>query len=585
MSTTQIISSPLQTAVPTSPQAPNLPSSAGSFFQATNYETECKKICVERFKYVLLFSAAIQYLLLIIFAIPLDLRFLNPYRWFTELFAILCSPLSLFNVIYGILSLNVLLKEKAYYGTRMYKFIMRFSHESFTLFLNIFIGLFTSRLFVRYLGDDYKEATVEQEGKSVLNGFYSYLMLNGIFMRCYFYFKCHDDENCLNISFSMVHQSKFSQIKRETIEVIKSSLVRSLMPTFHFVGFYILFGNTFNAFLQKISLIEVNDQQSFWNGLILSLNIRLFVYSWILGSLILCNMELLKKIINIFATQPKQFAISSKNDEITLTKALEIKRFQITRHLAAQDLAILSDSANDTRRKEFYELSIPGAHPHNFKNLVKQVLGIIDEFNNEMKTNLEYVAKNRNNNVNSTNDAVKNFYEHKRIIREKNEMHGIRRFNSSPIILQHDDENAEKNSKLLMKVKEKLLSNQIIGYLFGEPECGKLNFLLSQNSQVLIWLIEGISSIIARSLKEDNYGIVQHDIKPILKALLKLKSTLDQVGAINTIVKNRNFVALRSALRRSLYRIVIKFSQFFEDMLLDPEDIKTLHTFVTFKEM
>lgn len=450
------------------------------------------------------------------------------------------------------------------------------------LFLNIFIGLFTARLFVRYLHDDFRSLTAESDGKKVLNEYYSYLLMTGIFMRCYFYFKEHDDENSLDISFPIIHQSKLTQIKRDTLTVVKSSFKRSLMPTFHFIGFYIFFGNSFGLFIQKVALIGNDNSGSLWSSMLILFNIRLLLYTWILAALTYCNIQLIRKIINTFATQPKQFAISTKTEELTLTKALQIKKFQITRHLAAQDLSILADSADDKRRKEFYELSVPGSHPHNWKQLVLCVTSIVDEFNNDMKTTLEYVAKNRHN-VISSSDALKKFYDHKRIIRETNEIHGIRSFMTSPI--KQQEETIEERSKILMKLKEKLLSIQVIGYLFGELESGKLNFLLCQNSQVIIWLIQGVSAIMARSIKEDNYGIVQHDFKTILKSFLKLRATIDKVGAINTIVKNRNFIALRAALRRSLYRIVTEFSPFFDDMLLDGEDIKALVSFVTFKEL
>ncbi|XP_070507590.1 nucleoporin Ndc1-like [Chironomus tepperi] len=582
MNSTQIISSPLQTTLPTSPQQINSSPTSGSLYQRPDNETQCKNICLERFKYVLAFSAAIQYLILIIFAIPLDLQYLNPIRWFTELFSILCSPLMLFTVIYGISSLNIMLKEKIYYGTRISRFIKGFSHEALMLFLNIFIGLFTSRLFVRYLADNYKTIMQEQEGKNVLNENHSYLLLAGVFMRCYFYFKCHDDENCLNLSFPMVHQSKLVQMRRETVSVIKSSFMRSLIPTAHFIVFYMFFGNTFGLFMSKIFMLGTSDSHSIWNSMTLFLNIRLLIYSWILSALILCNIELIKKVINIFATQPKQFMIAG-SDEIILTKALEIKKFQITRHLAAQDLSILADSASDKRRKEFYQLSIPGGHPHNWKQLIQRVLAIIDEFNNDMKTNLEYVAKNRNNNTVDSNDVMKKFFDHKRIIRETNQVHGIRSFMTSPV--KEQESIIEKRSVFLMKLKERLLSNRVIGYLFGEAECGKINFILSQNTQVVIWLVQGISAIVVRSIKEDTYGIVQHDIKSIIKSLLKLRATLEKVGALNAVVKSKNYIALRSTLRRSIYRIVIEFSQFFDDMLLDQEDLKALHNFITFKEL
>lgn len=142
-----------------------------------------------------------------------------------------------------------------------------------------------------------------------------------------------------------------------------------------------------------------------------------------------------------------------------------------------------------------------------------------------------------------------------------------------------------KKDKIVPMIKQKLLSFRIFSYLFGEEESAKLNFILSQNSQIVIWLTQGISALVARSLEEDSYGVVQYDIKAILKSFIKLRAALEKVSAINTIAKDRNLYALKAALRRSIYRITTNFSQYFDDILMDAEDLRALNGFITFKEL
>lgn len=168
--------------------------------------------------------------------------------------------------------------------------------------------------------------------------------------------------------------------------------------------------------------------------------------------------------------------------------------------------------------------------------------------------------------------------------RQQNESNGIRPFTaaspSKPVVIDE-----EKRSKFLINLKQRLLRYKLISFLFGEEESAKLNFLLSQNSQIIIWMTQGVAALVARSLDEDSYGVVQFDIKLILKSLIKLKAALEKVSAINTIAKDRNLYALKSAVRRSIYRITTNFSEYFEDMMMDGEDMRALHGFITFKEL
>lgn len=234
-----------------------------------------------------------------------------------------------------------------------------------------------------------------------------------------------------------------------------------------------------------------------------------------------------------------------------------------------------------------YSIKFIGSHPHNWKQLVKITLTLIDKFTADLLTNVDYIAKNRRNDstLNILNHPVQKFYEHKLSTRDHNQINRIRSLTTAsptkPLIPSED----EKRSKILMAVKEKLLRNKLFAFLFGEQESGKLNFLLSQNAQVIVWLMQGISALVARSLDEDNYGVVQYDVKAILKSFIKLKAALEKVSAINTIAKDRNLYALKAAIRRSLYRITTSFSPYFEDMLIDAEDVRALHGFIIFKEL
>lgn len=539
-------------------------------------EKECWNICRDRFKYVILLSVFIQYLLLLVSSIMLNISFLHPYTWAKEMLVVLCSPMMLTTVVHGYFKLKPLIDEKVYQPTRFSKFIKSFGHESSIFFLNFFIGLFTSLLFVRYLNDDFKTLTMKSDEKKFLNERFAFLILNGAFIRCYLYFKRRDFEQ--SISFPLIHQSKFLQVRRQIVTVIKSSFVKSFLPTIHFLAFHIFFGGSFSFMLRKVFGLQAQES-SIIESFSLILDMRLLIYSWILSSLIWSNMELMRNVTNIFAAQPKQFPIEGSG-QLTLVEALSKKKFQVTQQLAAQDLNTLSESPNNVRRKQFYALSNPGGHPHNWKLLVQKSLEIINKFTDELKKTVESQKPTLNNNI---NQSIFNFYESKRMAREYNEYSGIRSLATSS--LKYEPAPIEKESDIITAAKKRLLTNRFIFYFFGEADGAKLNFLLSENTQTLVWIVQGITALIARSLDEDSYGVVQHDIKQVLKSIIKLKNLLDKVGSVNAIARNKNFISLKAAVRRSLYRVSVEFSRYFDDLLLDPEDIRSLHSFVTFREL
>lgn len=517
-------------------------------------------------------------MLFMLYSVVVNFTYLHPLAWFTEMFSLAYLPLMVVIGLHEYFKLKSVLEEKVYYRTKISKYIKSFTHESLIFLLNFFIGLFTSLLFIKRLNEDFTTLAIKTDEERLLNEKFIYVLFNGAFIRCYFYFKRKDFDE--GFTFPIIHQSKLMQLRRQLVTVLKSSFVKTLFPSIHYFGFHVIFGGSYCYLLRRILAL---NGTSILGSLATIVDIRLLVCSWIHSALVWSYMELMNNVVNIYATQPKQFPIEGTNT-LTLTEALSMSKFQIMQQLAAQDLYLLADNPNNLRRKQFYTLSNPGGHPHNWKNLVQKSLEIIKHFTDELKKTIDSASKgsNINNNI-GFNQPIHQFYESKRLVRESNVFSGIRSLASSP--LKAEPAPIEKKSNVAIAVKERLLTNRFIFHFFGENDSAKLNFLLNRNSQTIMWITQGISAVIARSIKEDSYGVVQHDIKQILKSLIKLKTLLDKVGIVTIVAKDREFLALKAAVRRSLYRIASEFSGYFEDLLLDAEDVRALHSFVNYKEL
>lgn len=572
---TQTISSPqLSSRTLTTPASPN-------FNQPSEHERECWIVCRNRFKCVILLSVPVNFFMLMVYSLVMNVSLLNPVNWVREFFTFPVLLLMLAVVTHGYFTLKDLLQEKVYYATRLSKFIKRFNHDSILLSLDIFIGIFTAVMFIRYLGDNFKTFTLLEEKKKFLNEKFTFLILNGAFIRCYFYFKQRDE----SLNFPMVYQSRALELKRQIITVLKASFYNSLVSTCHFLGFYTIFGSFYCHALQKVPFMGIEDTTIM--GVIATVfNPRLVIYSWILSSLIWSNMEIMNRIVHLYATAPKEFPIGGSS--FTLADALTMSKFKITQQLAAQDLYLLADNPSSVRRKQFYELSVPGGHPHNWKHLVQKTVEIIDSFSNDLKMTVESISKIQSTSNNANEKAYQatfQFFEGKRLAREFNNFNGIRSLSSNAPLHMQPMSTEKKPSSIIDNVKKRLMQNKFIFFFLGTNEYAKLNFLMVQNAQTISWITQGISGIIVRSIQEDSYGVVQHDIKLITKSFIKLKNMLDKCGTVSSVAKDRHFLAMKSAVRRSLYRVVEKFSRFFDDLLMDPEDVRALHAFVTYKEL
>ena len=133
----------------------------------------------------------------------------------------------------------------------------------------------------------------------------------------------------------------------------------------------------------------------------------------------------------------------------------------------------------------------------------------------------------------------------------------------------------------------------IVAYFLGELQENRVRYLLRM-SQPIIWVVQSLSYLACASLTEDRYGIVQQDLVIIITSLLHLKQTLEKVPKIVITTKRTNALnmhdvnmrtALKSAVKRSLYKIAINFSPFIKDIGLPIEAEQQMMGFIEFREV
>lgn len=565
---------------------------------AKTKETECRKICSERFTYVIFYSVAVQYILFLAYLVSINIS-IFPFVWLRQVFNtvfsfktwLLTLPLIVAIVMYGIINLKPYLKEKEYHPSHFIMFCKTLPHQVTILSLSILIGLFTASLYIKYVKDEYKTLVLEVESKRLLNEKYLFLMVCGAFMGSYYSIKKRMSNQL--IVFPIVYQSKYLQIREQVFAALSLSMFKSLLPVLHFLGFYLFTSGVLKHIIRVLFSLNVGNE-TYWENFKNLVDIRLMIYTWILSSHILSNMDLMNQLTIILSTEPKIFPIDGTT-EIKLSEVMSLGKFQITQQLAALDFYTLAGNSNGERRRQFYTLSIPGGHPNNWKHLVETSLTIIDSFSSDLTKSIESFSKNINNYRINSNQPTSNPFNDKVRTRFYNDSYGMRNmtenvYKVNEIPAPTSTTIAEKGISVIIQekiesTKAKLMKTPVLFYLFGEEDTGKLSYLLIQQSQTIIWITQGMSSIIAHSISEDSFGVVQGDIKRILKSYIRLKTVLDKIALINSKKNDRNYLALRSSVKRSIYGIVTEFSRFFEDLLLDQVDIQALHSFVTFREL
>uniref|UniRef100_A0A1I8Q0Z8 Nucleoporin Ndc1 n=1 Tax=Stomoxys calcitrans TaxID=35570 RepID=A0A1I8Q0Z8_STOCA len=579
---------------------------------------ESKKLCLYRCLSAVALSIMMQFFLLTVFLLFVNFHVFHLLNWITETFSLVFSfytwlsimPLISAVIIYGILLGKSHLAVKEYYATRFKWLLGTVVRKSLFLMIHIAVGFLTAWLYARYLHLDYRSLVYQCYGMDCINPYYLFLVGAGISAGCYHFFK----ENLRQepeVEYPIIQENKLVKLRSLLYSTLYKSLMKSFVPSMCYaLGFWI-FGDIVNRRLARFFDLEVDTGLSSLFSVIT--NVRLLFYSWILSSQILSNMNLMQKFFSILLGEEMHFVIEKNpvakegENEVTLVEALTMNQVPVIQNLAALDLFSMTGSMASGRRQQIYALSIPGGHPYNWNQLSSQCLSIINAFIDDLTTSVKNISTMKSTPLFCDIDKpTATEAAEKILLRQYNETYGIRRMVSEaptstigpmstnsgmtpkvPSVVQSINEQFEHISRQF----EQALNTAFrtipgVFYMFGEPDGAKTAFLLS-NSQMIVWLTQGLAGICADSLSEDKYGVVQVALPQIIRALMKLKGELDKLNNVNLNGKklDRNLITLKNSVRRSLYKIISVFGDYLRDLFDDPMEIRRLQCFMSYQEV
>lgn len=565
-------------------------------------ELEGRKVCIERFIYAIVCSVGVQFVLLTIFLLLVNFSLLYPIGWIIGSFRLVVSlstwmwilPLISAVIVHGICLAKSYLAGVQYCPTRFQQIYRSIITKSALLVVNCVVGFLTAWFYTLFLRDDYRVLfLLKENGISVLNEKYLFLLLGGTFAGVYYFVRMQSEKTIL--SFPVAQQPRYLQIRSHLYSIIYRSLFKSFVPTLIYVSFYY----TINCFylryklanmFKDVTLAEESTLSALYSVLT---DIRLVLYCWILSSQILSSMNLMQVFFHIFLTEYRQFPIEKptmlNDSQMTLVEALACEKITVIQQLAALDLFTLAESCNSSRRANLYALSVPGGHPYNWRLVSGECIRLIKDYTIELAKSIEGATPK------PAPDVVKlrptaSMEAEKLLMKQYNESFGIRSL-ASPVLPAKVPPQPDIISKTvdqhLDAIRQYFLNIPGIYYFFGEPKTAKTCYLLTMQSQQIVWITQALASLAAHSIHEDQFGVVQNDLPLIIRTLLQLKLVVDKVGSIQLDVKkiDRNYVALKTATKRSLYRIATAFADYLNDIVLEPSDMKALQGFVNYREV
>ncbi len=235
-------------------------------------------------------------------------------------------------------------------------------------------GGFLMRSYLGLLGGDFNSLTVLcPDRHKCLNVPHIFLVLSACFMSVSVWKDFHFG-NQGHIQFPTIPQTGNAQLTRQLSSLIKTSFTNVCLNIRWFYGLYILTGHRLVNVLSEISRMEASAPSylittSVWKY------IDLLLQCLILNSLLTFTLGLLRIVICINFTKRFNFDVTGDN---SLIKSMTSKP-DLLNHLAFYEFSLISQSSR-SKRSEFYALSLPGGHPHNWASLSNTCLTKLEDF-------------------------------------------------------------------------------------------------------------------------------------------------------------------------------------------------------------
>lgn len=569
-----------------------------------------RKICTERFVTSIYYCLLQQYLLVTIFLLFINFSILHPINWIVGTVRLLVSfypwiasvPLAIAVVVHGIVLAKSCLLETRYHSTYCQQLYRNLIQRSILLLTNGTIGCLTAWLYTRFLRDEYRLLFLPsvQDDTVFLNDRFVYLVMSGVFGGCYFFLR--EQQNPDAVDFPIILLPKVAQYWNNLSSVLTKSMRKSVIGMFIYFSFYYTFSCLFRHKLASVlGGARLQEESTLYSFCSIVMDIRLLVYTWLFSALILSNINLMHVLFGIFLAEPQNFRIETSafqaNDEPLLADALAYKQIPIVQQLAVEDLFAIAEAQCLNRRKQLFSLTVPGGHPNNWRKLYDVCMKLIGDFTQELDQSIGGIELKPAPPMVLMGGVLRptaSMDKDRFLKKQYNQNFGIRSLSTPTLPGTPSSESNKQEAKSEGKRESKAMLfasmlKRIPGYdfLFTESKSAKSHYLLSVQSQLIVKVVQSLVAIASRSLYEDSYGVLQNDLPCIVHALLELKKVVDKIGSINLDVKkvDRNYIALKGAVKKSLYRFTTAFGPYIKHLVIEPEDIKALQGFVNFREV
>ncbi|XP_063542255.1 nucleoporin NDC1 [Cydia strobilella] len=558
------------------------------------------EIFSKRLVTAVLWNLGLQIFLAVVLVFFIQVDILHPLSWFASTFNdIFGWKMSLNIVLLGLVSFFQAYIYGCYYMVPLPKYFTRFS-----MFLNLFTtqnvifsilyalsGYFTMSLYSSLAKSNFnvlKKKCEHYDGQCLMEQSL-FLQFGGMWMGLYYFLNAHIFSTPM-LMFPNVYQNKFQQLKQAIGRILSMGFKNSVMPVVYFCLFYNLWGHKPRSVVSDVYSLFLEDPPL--DNILNLIRSGIWIGLWFYTSLFFISVYTMRTIFNIVLTEPMKFQIESETGP-TLYAALA-QRTQFTGYLGAQDLKVVSQM-DSTRRLQIFTLSQPGGHPRNWNHILESCLNIINSYTKELENinsdvkPIELGISQKNMNITPPSGQIYSG--------------NLRNLAQTPDMSKDYNYNLNKNkvnemtfAKVLKEefngLLQRICQKPGISYFFGELTDTKLKFVLMQ-AQPVMWTCEGLAFIVAASLKEDKYGVVQNDLPIVISALINLKSNLDKLTKLGLVPKkhilNDVFAikmksALMTSLKRSIYKIVITFSKYFHEIPMDPDVQIAVQPFLLCKE-
>ncbi|XP_012224905.1 nucleoporin NDC1 [Linepithema humile] len=428
---------------------------------------------------------------------------------------------------------------------------------------------------------------------------YYFLLFSGLWSGLYFSVKNKDFAGKY-FPFPITAQSKFLRLKQRIYAILPKLMVSSMWSTIYYTTVYYFLGSYCRAAL--LSVIFVQTEVEPLDTVSRLLNLTLISQLWLHQFIFILTISSIYLLFEVYLTEwvPFKFdysgAYSIDSTELTLIATLSMDKIPIMQHLGYLDLVTLAQKEK-MRRDVLFTLSQPGGHPYNWNCVVEKCTNLLKKFSSDLNG---IMIKPQDQPFCYGTSVLKGTIAP---ARQKDYAYHMRKLipDIAPtIVAETDTKEAPYSGSSVQKfIKQKrdafviyLFSKPLINYIFGEQDDNKIRYVLL-NGQPVIWAAEAISSLTVFSLSEDSYGIVQKDVPIIINSLLSVKQALDKLQKSTILVRKVQmddklsreiFASLRSAIKRSLYRIVTNFEPYINDLSLEPMIIEQLQSFLNYRE-